>query len=96
MKLKNCPFCCGEASLLRARGITDFWYVECTACRTRQLASNDEKEATTKWNTRTTDSASIRKMIKEGKTCEALATLQESYGKKGAEILELIMRNNYA
>ena len=47
-----CPFCGGEAQMLRTKDMSGWWYGECTKCYARQIASETEEEATAAWNKR--------------------------------------------
>lgn len=57
-KLKRCPFCGGEASLIHGHASEQVWShgnysrVFCVRCQTRQLFHKDDQSAITAWNTR--------------------------------------------
>lgn len=52
IELDPCPFCLGEAGISRTRDVAQWYYVECSRCYTRQLASQTRTEAARRWNTR--------------------------------------------
>ena len=56
--IRNCPFCGGEAQIVRTKDTAQWWYGECTKppCYARQLASSTEEEARFMWNRRDTAS----------------------------------------
>ncbi len=53
--LKPCPFCGGDARLTRTKDISQYWYVECSACYARLMAVHDAKWAAAAWNERSKD-----------------------------------------
>lgn len=55
-ELKGCPFCGGDAKVVRTKDLSGYWYAECTKCYSRQLAySKDKQEAADMWNKRHLD-----------------------------------------
>lgn len=50
--LDICPFCQGEAGISRTRDSAQWYFVECSRCYTRQIASSSPDEAAHRWNTR--------------------------------------------
>lgn len=69
MKLKPCPFCGGEAILIKHHNrFTEWWLVGCPKCHISQTGSENEFsfEAADKWNTRVGDDM-MERMEDDGK-----------------------------
>jgi len=55
MNLGKCPFCLAEATMCQTADVALWYYVECSRCFTRQLASETPAEAAHRWNVRGED-----------------------------------------
>ena len=53
-ELKNCPFCGGDAQVIKTKDLSGWWYGECKSspCFARQLASPTKEQAVEMWNKR--------------------------------------------
>ena len=50
--LDACPFCLGDARMCQTPDVGLWYYVECSHCFSRQLASQTADEAAHRWNVR--------------------------------------------
>ena len=79
IKLLRCPFCGGEAELLKGQCEIDN-YVMCLECRSKTKLYNTKASAIKAWNTRKPMQNIVERLEKEGQTMSEAKSMVK-YGK---------------